>query len=116
MSSRCLLKLLALSALVGLFAAPAFAMAAQEPIAELTCDNGRFQPTALNVTAKESVRIKVTNKGSSPIEFESFEMNRERVVPPGHSVTVILPKLDPGEYHFFDDFHHEVGPGTITAR
>ncbi len=109
-------KLAAAAAFAIVAVLPSFACAAQEPMAEITCDSGRFQPAALNVAANRLVRIKVTNKGSSPIEFESFEMNRERVVPPGHTITVILPKLDPGEYHFFDDFHHETGQGTITAR
>jgi hypothetical protein len=56
------------------------------------------------------------NQGDAPIEFESFELNRERVVQPGQTITVQLPKLDPGQYHFFDDFHHEVAQGTITAQ
>lgn len=116
MSHRPIAKLVAASAFAALLALPALSSAAQEPTAELTCDGGHFQPASLNVTANQQVRIKVTNKGSSPIEFESFEMNRERVVPPGHTITVILPKLEPGEYHFFDDFHHEIGQGTITAR
>ena len=47
------------------------------------------------------------NQGSSAIEFESFELNRERVVQPGQTIIVKLPKLDPGQYHFFDDFHRE---------
>ncbi len=109
-------KLAAASAMAALLALPSFVAAAQEPVAELTCDSGHFQPASLNVSANRQVRIKVTNRGNSPIEFESFEMNRERVVQPGRSITVILPKLDPGEYHFFDDFHHETGQGTITAR
>lgn len=116
MSPRCLVKFASALAIAAVLALPSISAAAQEPVAELTCDSGHFQPASLDVTANQQVRIKVTNKGNSPIEFESFEMNRERVVPPGHTITVILPKLDPGEYHFFDDFHHEVGQGTITAR
>ncbi len=109
-------KIAACLAIAASLTLPSFVMAAQEPVPELTCDGGRFQPASLNVAANQQLRIKVTNKGDSPIEFESFELNRERVVPPGRTITVILPKLDPGEYHFFDDFHHEIGQGTITAR
>jgi hypothetical protein len=78
--------------------------------------NGHFEPVAFNVTAGKPFKLTVTNQGSSAIEFESFELNRERVVQPGETITVNLPKLDPGQYHFFDDFLHEVAQGTITAQ
>src|SRR5579872_180513 len=78
--------------------------------------DGHFEPTAFNVPAGKAFKITVTNQGGSAIEFESFELNRERVVQPGETITVNLPKLDPGQYHFFDDFHHEVAQGTITAQ
>ncbi len=106
---------IAAAAIATLIALPALAAVTPQPV-DLTCDGGHFQPAALEVAANQSVRIKVTNSGTSPIEFESFELNRERVIPPGHTITVILPRLDPGQYHFFDDFHHETGQGTITAR
>lgn len=83
---------------------------------ELRFANGRFEPAALTIQAGEPIKLTVTNQGDSAIEFESFELNRERVVQPGQTITVKLPKLDPGQYHFFDDLHHEVAQGTITAR
>ena len=83
---------------------------------ELKFADGHFQPASLNVAAGTPIKLTVVNHSDTAIEFESFELNRERVVQPGHSITVQLPKLDPGEYHFFDDFHHEVAQGTIIAR
>jgi len=83
---------------------------------QLKFANGHFEPASLNVAAGTPIRLTVLNQDTSPIEFESFELNRERVVQPGQTITVKLPKLDPGQYHFFDDFHHEVAQGTITAR
>jgi len=78
--------------------------------------NGHFEPASFNVAAGRPIKLTVMNQGDSAIEFESFELNRERVVEPGRSITVQLPKLDPGQYHFFDDFHHEVAQGTIIAQ
>ena len=94
----------------------ASASGADETQPQLTFANGRFEPASFNVAAGLPVKLTVMNQGDAPIEFESFELNRERVVQPGHSITVQLPKLDPGQYHFFDDFHHEVAEGTITAQ
>jgi len=95
--------------------APGFARADDAP-PQLTFVNGHFEPASFNVAAGKPVKLTVTNKGASAIEFESFELNRERVVQPGQTITVNLPRLDPGQYHFFDDFHHEVAQGTITAQ
>ena len=89
---------------------------ADQPSTQLKFQNGQFEPAAINVNAGAPVQLTVVNQSESAIEFESFELNRERVVPPGGSIVVRLPKLDPGQYHFFDDFHHEVTQGTITAQ
>ena len=97
------------------FSAPTFA-AAGETKSDLTYRNGAFEPASLTVAAGEPVRLTVTNTSDTAIEFESFELNRERVVLPGKAIVVLLPKLEPGEYHFFDDFHRDRGQGTITAR
>lgn len=78
--------------------------------------DGHFVPGSFDVAAGKPIRLTVLNDGKSAIEFESFELNRERVVQPGQTITVQLPKLDPGQYHFFDDFHHDVAQGTITAK
>jgi cupredoxin-like protein len=68
------------------------------------------------VPAGQPLQLKVVNSGTSAIEFESFELNRERVVKPGASITVYLPSLNPGTYKFFDDLHHDAGNGTLTAK
>ena len=78
--------------------------------------DGHFEPASLKVSAGTPVVLTVTNNAAAAIEFESFELNRERVVQPGETITVKLPKLDPGQYHFFDDFHSEVPQGTIVAQ
>jgi plastocyanin len=107
-----------LAAAAGLTASMALSSPARadETQPQLKFTNGHFEPASFDVAAGAPIKLTVVNQGDSPIEFESFELNRERVVQPGHSITVQLPKLDPGEYHFFDDFHHEVAQGTIVAR
>jgi hypothetical protein len=89
---------------------------ADEEVPQLKINNGHFEPANLTIPAKSPIKLKVLNSGDSAIEFESFELNRERVVPPGQAITVFLPALDPGTYHFFDDFHHETGQGTLVAK
>jgi len=77
---------------------------------------GHFDPSELVVPANSAFRVRVVNEESTAIEFESFELNRERVVQPGGEAIVYLPALRPGSYPFFDDFHRDTPKGQITAK
>ncbi len=67
-------------------------------------DHG-FVPTTLTVPAGVRVQLEVRNMRSLPSEFESFDLNREKVVPGGATVSVWIGPLAPGKYKFFDDFN-----------
>ncbi len=95
-------------------AAPSFANDSAMP--QLRFDHGSFAPAQLMVQANKPFEVKVTNGSNTAIEFESFELHRERVVPPGETITVHMPSLAPGSYQFFDDFHHEVPKGLIVSQ
>lgn len=83
---------------------------------QLRFEHGGFAPAQLTVPANKPFKVKVTNQSDAAIEFESFELHRERVVPPGETITVHMPSLAPGNYQFFDDFHHGVPKGLIVSQ
>ena len=85
-------------------------------ILEIDFADHRFSPQTLVVQAGQPLQIKVVNSSREKIEFESFSLNREKVIEPGESITVRLPALRAGSYDFFDDFHQDVPEGTIVAR
>ena len=87
-----------------------------EKTTEIDFANHRFSPQTLVVPAGQPLQIKVVNSSREKIEFESFSLNREKVVEPGESITVRLPALRAGSYDFFDDFHQDVPEGTIVAK
>src|SRR5215471_9831095 len=72
---------------------------------ELRAAGGTFEPLRLVVPAGTPFKIKVTNGEKASVEFESFELHRERVVQPGETITVNMPSLAAGSYKFFDDFN-----------
>src|ERR1035441_3240718 len=80
---------------------------------EIRFENHQFSPQTLTVPAGTALQITVLNLSRERIEFESFRLNREKVVEPGGSVIVKLPALRAGSYDFFDDFHADVPEGTI---
>jgi plastocyanin len=73
----------------------------------LAVHDGGFEPAQIKTPSGAKIRLEVTNRTASAIEFESFELNRERVIQPGQKVAVYLSGLSPGRYEFFDDFHPE---------
>jgi plastocyanin len=90
-------------------------LASDKPL-EIDLSDHKFSPQTLIVPAGEPLQIKVANLSKETIEFESFSLNREKVVEPGKSITVHLPALKPGSYDFFDDFHQDVPEGAIVAK
>ena len=107
-----------LSAVAGLYlsSAHAPAMATDDPLFAIKLSEGRFEPAQVPVPANTAFKVTVTNAGTAPIEFESFELHRERVVQPGETITVNMPSLAPGTYQFFDDFHADTPAGAIIVK
>jgi heme/copper-type cytochrome/quinol oxidase subunit 2 len=77
---------------------------------------GAVEPASLTLPANTPIKLQVTNDGDTAVEFESFELHRERVVQPGQTITVYIPALPPGTYPFFDDFSHGAVKGEIVSR
>jgi len=89
---------------------------ADDAVVELRFENRRFIPQTSTIPANQPFKIRIVNASKEAIEFESFKLNREKVVGPGETVIVLLPALRPGTYDFYDDFHQDVPEGTITAK
>jgi hypothetical protein len=70
----------------------------------------------VEVPANTKFRLLVINEDADAEEFESYVLNREKVVRPGGRITVFLPPLKAGEYGFFGEFHPETAKGKIVAR
>jgi hypothetical protein len=90
--------------------------AADVAVHELTVRDGRFDPQTIEVEAGKPFQIRVTNADAAAIEFESFELHRERVVRPKETITVPVPALTADTYKFFDDFHADTPSGVIVAK
>lgn len=104
------------SGLMLMFAGGLAVAAAGDDVVELRFENRKFIPQTLDVPANRPFKIKIVNTSKEAIEFESFKLNREKVVGPGETVTVNVPGLKAGSYDFYDDFHRDVPEGTIVAK
>ena len=88
-----------------LVAAAASSVAAEDRTIILRVEEAGFAPAELEAPTGGRIRLEVTNGTGAAIEFESFELNRERVIQPGQTAAVYLSGLSAGRYEFFDDFH-----------
>jgi high-affinity iron transporter len=104
----------AVALLAALLAGVAPARADELPT--LVLHNHRFEPARIEVPAHVKFQLKVKNTDDTADEFESSELNREKLVAPGQTITVFLGPLDPGEYKFFGDFHQDTAQGVLVAK
>ena len=101
-----------------LIALMSLATAAQalEYEAKLAIRDHKFDPAVLNVPANTKIKLLVENQDATPEEFESSDLNREKVVTGKNTITVLLGPLDAGKYHFFGDFHQETAQGDLVVK
>lgn len=78
--------------------------------------DGRLHPPELRVPAGRRIKIEIANLGAEPIEFESLELRKEKVLAPGANSFVVVAPLQPGSYRFFDEFHPDTGQGVLIAE
>jgi cupredoxin-like protein len=82
----------------------------------LTIKDHRFTPTEIEIPADKKISLIVKNLDSTPEEFESIELHREKVVTGGQEITVYVGPLRPGRYEFFGDFNPQTARGHIVVK
>jgi plastocyanin len=78
--------------------------------------NHRFEPAELVVPAGERVKLVVHNQDSTPEEFESHDLRREKIIPGGRKATIWVGPLPAGEYGFFGEFNQDTALGKLIAK
>jgi len=89
---------------------------ADDGVFKLTIRNHRFEPAELAVPAGQKIKLEIENQDATPEEFESYELNREKVVPAKATVVIFVGPLKPGRYPFFGDFNKESAKGELIAK
>lgn len=92
------------------------ATAAAEQVHKLEIRDHRFEPAELRVPANQKIKLVIHNTDPSAEEFESYELKREKVIPPQSEGVVFVGPLAPGEYPFFGDFNQATAQGRLIAE
>jgi len=106
-------KLFAALILIASLAAPALA-ADKEYL--IVIKNHFFEPAEVKVPANLKVKLVVHNQDSTPEEFESHSLNREKVIAPGAKANIFIGPLKPGRYPFVGEFNEKTARGIIVAE
>ncbi|MFZ5502487.1 MAG: cupredoxin domain-containing protein [Pseudomonadota bacterium] len=82
----------------------------------LVIKDHQFEPAELTIPAATKIKLIVENRDATPEEFESYTLNREKIIA-GHSkATLFIGPLEPGRYEFFGEFNPESARGVIIAK
>jgi plastocyanin len=83
---------------------------------QLVIKNHRFEPAELKVSKGQRVKLIVHNQDSTPEEFESHSLNREKVIPAGAKATIFIGPLKAGRYDFVGEYHEATAKGVVIAE
>lgn len=89
---------------------------AGKPVFEIEIRGHLFWPSEVIVPANTKVKLLVYNRDPTSEEFESYELNREKVIMGNRKAVIFIGPLLPGEYPFFGEFYPETAQGKVIAE
>jgi hypothetical protein len=88
---------------------------ANRPEFEVELKNHLFYPAEIEIPANMKVKLVIYNRDTTPEEFDSFDLNREKVIFPQKKSVIFIGPLPPGRYKFFGEFNPNSAQGTIIV-
>jgi len=107
-------KRLSISVLLAVFMLPA--AEAKTPVFEIEIRDHLFSPDEVSIPAHTKVKLVIYNRDPTPEEFESYELNREKVIMGGRKANIFIGPLQPGTYPFFGEFNPRTAQGRVIAE
>lgn len=83
---------------------------------KLVINDHRFQPAELTVPSGTKIKLLIENQDATPEEFDSYSLNREKIIPAHNTATIYIGPLAPGRYPFTGEFHATTAQGVIVAQ
>lgn len=95
---------------------PVLPVQAARPELQIEIRDHLFYPSVLKVPANTKIKLVVINRDPTPEEFESYELNREKVIMGGQKAIIFIGPLTPGVYPFFGEFNPKTAQGKVIAE
>ena len=114
MSPRCSRKVLILT--VAMLMTHARNLVADTGEVSILIKDHLFFPDILEIPAGQKTRLNIRNDDATPEEFESYELNREKIIPGNSRTVIFIGPLKPGEYPFFGEFYPTTATGKVMVK
>ncbi len=82
----------------------------------LVIENHRWQPDKIVIPADTKVRFLIENRDDTPEEFDSHDLNREKVLMGKTKGQVYIGPLKPGTYKFQGEYHAATAQGVVIVK
>lgn len=89
---------------------------AETPIIKIEIRNHLFIPSEITIPENTKVKLLIYNYDETDEEFESFELNREKVIPGNRKGVIFIGPLPAGEYPFFGEFFPKTAQGKVIVK
>lgn len=86
------------------------------PVIEIEIRDHLFYPAEIEVAANTKVKLVFKNKDSTAEEIESYELNREKVIPGKGQGVLFIGPLPVGIYPFFGEFFPKTAQGKVIVK
>lgn len=90
-------------------------VAAKTPVIEIEIKDHLFFPATIEIPADTKVKLLIYNLDPTAEEFESYELNREKVISGNRKAVIFIGPLPPGEYPFFGEFYPKTAQGKVVV-
>jgi hypothetical protein len=90
-------------------------MGAGTVIQRITIEQHLFYPSRIYVPENSPIQLIIHNLDTTPEEFDSFALNREKVIFPNRPTIIYLPKLASGEYGFIGEYYPDTARGSLVV-
>jgi len=86
------------------------------PVFTIEIKNHLFYPEELVIPAHTKIKLVIYNRDKTSEEFESYELNREKIIMGNRKGIIFIGPLEPGEYPYFGEFFPETALGKLIAE
>ena len=82
----------------------------------LIIQDHHFRPSELIIPAGKKIKLMIDNRDTTAEEFESHDLNREKVIASKSTAIIFVGPLTPGQYKFFGEFNEKTAQGVIVVH
>ena len=75
-----------------------------------------FFPSQITIPANQKVKLVINNQDNTPEEFDSFSLNRDKVIFANNTAIIFIGPLKPGEYKFFGEYNPNTARGIVIVE